>query len=368
MRSIPLVARYFLALAWVTVATSAVALPPLGITQLQTERDRDAELAVINGTAYVSGKDGVLPIDASGVGELIVPTSATFGPFVRTKRAVADLNGNVFFGAQFKRGEGLFGKFPGIELYELDNPLVAYDSWITAGLLQGFDSSLNGYTIHAILLPNGTGISPIPFISNEIESFGVDRVAPSGILLGGGAIPNTLGAGPVLRSLGGTAELLAQSGASHSIRDRLDNNGVNIGYKNLLRYGQALPIIIDPAEGHPRSIIVSESDFTVVNRGEDTLEAPENHVFYPGVNPAGDDLSVPLIHLFPELQSLDFDDVSDVTSFGGNIHLLLSGQTGQWLFVAPDPSLIPEPTTASLVMGLFGTLALRRGRRASPEC
>ena len=171
-------------------------------------------------------------------------------------------------------------------------------------------------------------------------------------------------------------EVLRRTEFATSIQDRLDDNGVNIGLTSErlegVRYGDGLPIDIDSslglASGSP-TVIVSESDFTIISGRRGSGARPEGHrLYYPGVNPAGSDQSVALLDFYPELQSIDIDKVIEATSSGGQIHLLLSGDDGLWLFAAPDPSLIPEPGTATLLLVAFGGMLLGRRHRAAASC
>jgi hypothetical protein len=57
---------------------------------------------------------------------------------------------------------------------------------------------------------------------------------------------------------------------------------------------------------------------------------------------------------------VDFDYVTDIASANGQVHLLLSGDDGLWLYSAVDPTWVPEPTSALLMACALAPLAYRR--------
>lgn len=326
---------------------------------MRSVEDETARIAVIGDTGYISTRDGIQPINQDGLLPLVAPVEPTFGPLIGTNRVVADSNGELFFGAKFDRRDFFFGRRGG--LYSLEDPSTPARTWPGISSFVGFDSSLRGYTGIHVLMPDGSIISPIPFMSDDISQFFAGDVTPKGTVLGGGVIPGTIGEGPALLYTDGSAELLSFFGSGDSIRDRLDGDGVNVGYVAdlpVVRYGSSPEIVLvrPMLQCCSFDIIVSESDFTAVSFGRG---AKDQFVYYPGVNPAGDDLTVPLLDVFPALQSLDFDEVIDASSAGGQIHLLLSGDDGLWLFAAPDSTVVPESATATLSGMLIGILMLR---------
>ena len=337
---------------------SAIASPPIGLTQLDTQPDRSAKLAVIGGVAYASRPDGVQPVDAAGVQPTIGLSHPTLGDLQSTSRVVEAAAGGVYVVGDFDRPAGQ--SFPGSAVFRLDQPSTPLVTWEidfalrTVGLDENLRAVANGigFPEPIELLPDGTSdiLSPTAFSVADIE--------PGGLAIGDAVIPNTIGSAPVLFSPGSDVpDFLGFNGFSGSIEDRIDGNGVNIGFTEAFEtviYGNGDTVQIDESigavgrEGRP---LVSGSDFVVID-----IRFPSNNhlVYFPGVNPAGADRSVPLLDFFPDLQALAFDTVTDISSHGGQIHLLLSGDDGLWLYAAPDPTVIPEPTTLLLAaaMGL----------------
>ena len=288
----------WLAVALLFAASSiAFALPPVGITQLGSVRERTARIAIHDQVAYVSTSAGIQPIDQGGLLSQITPVGATFSSLTGTTRVVKDSNGKLFYGASFDEDR--------MGLYPLDNPSSPTITWPFIRKWVGFDSSLQGYTVDRIFQTDGTVITPIPYSTpySGLGQFFASDVTPSGFVWGAVAFDGTAGGGPALRHPNATLEVLGTGGITGLIRERLDGDGVNIGFNELyanVRYGSRPVIDIDKSidlAGTFDDIIVSESDFTIVRMGDG------HSVFYPGVNPAGIDRSVPLLDFFPELQS-----------------------------------------------------------------
>jgi hypothetical protein len=149
--------------------------------------------------------------------------------------------------------------------------------------------------------------------------------------------------------------------------------GLNIGFDAIaeLRYGDRPLITLGKTNGPFIAVIdggaiVSQSDFAVVNPTEFTGVPFQPMAYYPGIVPSDPNAPRPLEELFPELLSVDFDTVTDLYAVDGHIFMTLSGPDGLYLFGARDPSVIPEPTTWTLLLLSLlaaSTLAVRGRRR-----
>ncbi len=352
--------------------STSVALPPLGLTQLSSHDYRFAKLSVIAGTGYVSTDVGIYRVDASGIQPLLVPAPTGFGPLTGTglTRVVETASGERIFAASFDSAGVASGGTLALNLSDLLTPII---TWQRLDYVIGIDSSLraiggnfrfNDDTF--TLLADGSA----QLIGAEQLFFQPADLTPSGTAIGFGNIPNTTASAPALYNLDGIAEFITLDGAEGGIKDRLDGVGFNYGYSgeyHTVQYGNGLNVNIDESidrfSVNSDIVIPSESDFTVVQiRG--LGNSFDKFAYFPGINPNGFDRSVPLFNLFPELATIDFDYITDISSSEGQIHLLLSGDDGLWLFAARDPSVVPEPSTvcigAMLVIG-FAALRKRRG-------
>jgi hypothetical protein len=296
-----------IALITLFVLTATVqALPPLGLTQVATDADSTSKLEVINGVAYVSHHTGVSLVDTTGLAETIVPQSSIFQSPYQPTRAVQGEDGGVYVGMNFDAG-GEFGS-GGAALFLLDNPTQATASWDGLFAL-GFSAQLWGigrpagsFWSDVRLHSDGSGsvlpgISPLPG-----NGFHAKDVLPGGLVVGDAGIPGTIGSAGVILDQNDNLNFPIGSGSLTSARERADGNGINVGYDPgygaLILYGSRDGIFI---QGHSSSlpyanVIVSGTDFSLLGDGADGYS-----VFFPGVNPAGDDLSVPLLDYFPEL-------------------------------------------------------------------
>ncbi len=347
---------------------SASALPPLGLTQIDIEEDPSARLAVFDGTAYVSTDAGIYPIDELGVQSVLVPSPSGFGAIAGTTRVVKSVSGDLIVAATFDRQPGVAGGAVALALNDLQSPILA---WSFFGSVSAIDSRLRAVGIDLdgyVLNENGS----VEFFGANSNFFRPYDLTPNGVAYGTGAIPNTIGAAPALLDLDGGFEFLAGFGGPNSIRERSDIEGINVAYSAeylTVEYADSRIFNIDESQNRfplgNEFIHVSESDFVVVQTRSFPQSASLADIlaYYPGINPAGIDRSVPLGDLFPELSTIDFDYITDISSSEGQIHLLLSGDDGLWLFAARDPSVVPEPSTVCIgAVLLIGFAALRKRR------
>lgn len=375
------------------LTTQLLALPPLGLTQVLSTPDpyqgvveRRARIAAIDGVVYVSTHEGIYPVDASGLGALIQPVAAGAANLFNTTRVVMVPGDELYFGANFSGFDG------GPRIYPLGDPTNPVVAWSTNTSIYGIDSSLRAVgrasfpadpsigseSIAAVLLADGTVVPandpPTYTIPNDEPYFieAVD-VSPSGVAIGPSAQPSDAPLIPEATGLlypDGRVEVLETLfGGFGDIADRADGKGLNVGYFDdingpTIRYGDT-EVIIDPGAFQPGYPLVSESNFAVIG----TSQAANRPLlaFYPGIDSDGPNLPVELIGLFPELATIEFEYVLDVASYDNQVHLLVSGDDGLWLFTGLDPSVVPEPSCLTW-LGVFGAfVALRRGGRYPNE-
>ncbi len=342
---------------------TSIALPPLGLTQIRIDEDRSARFAVIDGVAYASTSAGVFPIDAAGVQPVLVPAPSGFGPLIQTTRVLKSDTGRLVFAATFDREQFSSSGGVALDLSDLQNPLVV---WNFGGRVRAINSTLGGISSGRILLNDGSIVNTG---ASEFFFSGADMTA-SGVAIGDATIPGTAGGAPALRTQVGEITILGSFGEPGGVKQRSDDQSLNYGYSEnwfTVVYGGSTEMNIDESIGRMSfggSVHVSETDFVVVEASDPDTLVRDFLAYYPGINPAGRDRSVPLGDLFPELSTIDFDYITDISSSEGQIHMLLSGDDGLWLFAARDPSVVPEPSTVclgALLMVGFAALRLRRG-------
>lgn len=352
-------------LALLLLTATVQALPPLGLTQVATNADSTSKLAVIDGVAYVSHHVGISLIGETGLAETIVPQSSIFQSPYQPTRAVRGEDGGVYVGMNFNAG-GEFGD-GGSSLYRLSAPNQAITNW-DGYIALGFSSQLWGvgrspgtFWGDVRLLSDNSGPIVRDFVLLSGGGFYTTEVLPGGLVVGDTAIPGTLGSAGAIIDRDDNLQFIADYGSTSAARERADGDGTNVSYNFgngiVLSYGSRGWTSIDgvsPPLGYG-SVQVTETDFALLGRWSGSYS-----VFFPGVNAAGDDLSVPLLEFFPELNALDFDYVTDIVSAGGQIHLLLSGDDGLWLYSAVDPTWVPEPNSALLMACALAPWAYRR--------
>lgn len=364
-------------------ASLANALPPLGLTPV-SDTATGGGLAVIDGVAYVSRANGVIPIDSEGVGSTIVPTpAASDSNLLAVTRAVPGPDGAPYIVAEYLSEPDAYGfeeyfvawhslasPDAPVAMQSLPSDIETRDGYTH---LRGVDSDLrvlidDGYFQLSELLLDGS--------SNLLELQGsqyinVFDVAPNGVAIGSAWVPNSIASAGALLYPDGrvvfTDSNLFPFGDANSV-DVSPTEELNIGFWSdgyLVRYGDEPPIEIDPSFesgfGDGR-VLVSESRFAVIS--DRSSSDPDHRAFFPGISEEGPDRSVALEDLFPALATINYDRIAGLTSQDGQVHLLLSGDAGLWLFAAPDPSLIPEPTTLGLAgLSIVAALGGHRLRR-----
>ncbi|TWT48313.1 hypothetical protein [Botrimarina hoheduenensis] len=352
-------------------ATNALAAPLTGLTRITSTPIFGGSPTVTSDTAYVSVSSeapGVWAVTDSGSVFTPAPLSPA-APISSLTRVTEANDGHLYYAVNY--GIDTSGLFGGAALYSLSNPSFVPVVWggdVTHGGVRrdlvgaGTVDDFIGGGSPVFLLPNGE-VSPMELPDGSAGA--VYSATPNGYAIGSAVVPMTIGNAPAVWDPEGRFRFVETAGSPVSIRDRADGQGVNIGLFSGfdIIYGDQPPIELRgpnsdfPYSGFP---IVTEGDFVVV--------APElgndYYAFYPGIIPGTTDRMRPLLEVFPQLSALDNLVVSGATSMGGNVYLTIRAADGLYLFGAPDPSLIPEPTTAALCCGLLVGASLRSRARA----
>jgi hypothetical protein len=354
----------------------AKALPPLGLTHVGSLSEGNLE--IIAGSAYIGAGAEVTRIDSSGDITRTELTHPELGTPNNVTRVADGPDGNLYVGANFGPANPVF--VPNhAALFRLDEPTVPVVTWdrdVDAGerpWILGVDSSLRaiGNVVFDFSIPD---VSPdisaaefhldgsIELLNYPADAFpaSVMHVSPSGYALGEAHIPGTLGSGVALWSPSGSFSFAA-FGTADSMRDRLDGQGVNFG-ANFgvlgIKYGDQLGLDIDVSGDR---VIVSHSEFALVEDQRPAPLADDYFAFFPGIVPDDRTQAVPLFDIFPELASVNFDRITDLAAVDGRVYMTLVGEDGLYLFGARDPSVIPEPS--ALVIAVLATGAFACWRR-----
>lgn len=327
------------------------ALPPLGLTQISPSATV-SKLDIIDGTAYVASDTGLWKVDTSGIenlGSYSVPVKATDGNLYalggQGMLYRLDPSGPTFFHQYVYYP---FGPEPEILDFvtAIDSELRAYGQYgdATRFNFDGTDERLSG------------GVST--FIA----------VTPKGWALGEGEIVGTIASGTILWQPHGPGQTYPlDNGWPGTIRDRYTGTGVNMSddMDVSVLLGDTVYAINKPDgsffSDFDDNVVVSHSNFTVINDFNIIPAGPtEFYAFYPGINPDFPNRAVPLLDIFPQLAAIDIDSISSAASVDGYLYLTINSSDGLYLFGAPDPSLVPEPTAFVLLLALAMPHALRR--------
>jgi hypothetical protein len=351
---------------FISYATSALALPPLGLTQVSTSSTLRPNLEVIDGTAYLGVANGVLTVDSLGSQSFVSIAHPTLGTPSSVTRVVKAFDGELYVAANF----GVFGSTFRPALFSLDQLIVPVITW-EDGEIRGVDANLRGFGIvHSasrFILDGSVETLSSPLGSSASTTNLLWSATPSGYSIGDAVIPNTTASAPVVWTPEGQISFVFSFGLAASVRDRNDGQGINIGADLTspeVRFGQTGYATISDINGEDLfvsggGVLVSHDDFVIVHANWPT----ELYGFYPGIVPGFANRAMPLLDIFPELASIDIDVIHDLASVDGYLYMTLSGSDGTFLFGARDPSvMIPEPATA-LLMFLGASVTLRRRRR-----
>jgi hypothetical protein len=343
------------------------ALPPMGLTQV-TANSVHTKLDIIDGSAYLNVSNGVWVLGPSGTSSFLPIANAT-----KVTRVVKASDGELYVAAN-----------RGIQrpaLYQLDqfgSPVMTWEY----GDVVGVDSQLRVIANllqsdgAAMLFPGGcvNGLCG-EFLSGGTYAYAID-VTSNGYILGDGGIPTTIGSSPMLWSPGGEFEgFVFGYDVAGSIRERTDGNGVNVGgdiIDPLIELGpneftQFPNYAIDSEDYFLKrpdgttmdyaKAIVSHGNFAVA---QSLFGALEFYGFFPGIVPGFPDRALPLFDIFPQLATIDIDSISDLASIDGRVYMTVRGSDGTFLFGAPDPSVVPEPSSLFFITAMLaGVLASR---------
>ncbi len=348
-------------LAIFCAANQTHALPPLGLTQITpsniTPSNTRAGLEIIDGTAYLNVTNGVWTVDSLGTTSFVSISHPTLGIPSSVTPVVKAFDGKLYTAANFSLGQALF---------QLDQPLTPNMTWeIEAAHVSGVDAQLRvlGYTY--IDFDSFFAARAVKFVSNgstELlpgeyagDTF-LFAVTPLGFALGDGGIPGTIGSAPILWAPDDSfLSYVFGYGAAGSIRDRNDGQGVNIGdiFEGLVLLGDTAYYIqdINGLGLSDDAMIVSHSNFVVALDFDFRTSSLRSLLgFFPGIIPDHPDRGLPLLDIFPQLATIDIDFITSLASVDGYLYMTLRGSDGTFLFGARDPSVIPEPTTALLLL------------------
>jgi hypothetical protein len=160
--------------------------------------------------------------------------------------------------------------------------------------------------------------------------------------------------------------LLPQCCSSDSLRERTDQQGINICASGSVKYGDAPFVEIRRHDGGQidfERLIVSHGNFVVIDAYSGPA-AVDIYGYFPGAVFGFPDRARPLLEFFPELAAIDVELIKDIAAVDGYIFMTISGDDGYFLFGARDPSAIPEPMSMALAFIGLGPFVLKRKSRA----
>ncbi len=356
---------------------TAMAIPPLGLTLVDPvvqSYPTGIELSLIDEVAYVSANSGVWLIDSSANKVLIPVQHSQFGNAFGVTQVVKGIDDELYIAANYIQPNTNDAS----ALFKLDSPTNELVTWLTADYVVGVDRNLRtlgrdigefaaDFRVDGSVIPLGVPTGCAVGVCESSQY--VFDVTESGYAVGEIAIPGTIGTGPGLWAPDGSVTVLLSGGlVGGNLADRQDGNGVNIAeLSDLGRYGIRLGdfqiFLTRDVNGTPFPddfgfALVAQSDFVV-------LSSPTEGQFfgyYPGIVPNDAEAVVDLFDIFPELGTIDIQRISDTYAVNNRIYMVLHGNDGLYLFCARDPSVVPEPATAAMM--LLGTIvALPRRSR-----
>jgi len=352
------------------------ALPPLGLTRIADEPDADAELAIVGDVAYISGRRDIWVLDDNATIDTFRLMHPDLGMHSNPSRVVKGPDETLYVGATFLRSDtSPFSD--GVGLFALNNLADPIATWEARLDLVGFGSDLRGVANHQTgqpvrLLADGT-IEELQFPEGtpNMEAGFVTSMSESGYAVGHAFVPGTIGDAASLWTPSGDHSFLDVGGSAIDVQDRIDGQGINIGWKFVSivsQYGDFGVVhpnlenyVIGSGEG---GILLTNGDFAVLRAG---LPVPYLG-FQPSFVPGVPERALPIEEFFPELAAVRFDDITDVVAADDHIFITLSSEDGLYLFAARDPSVIPEPGTwglAVLLAALGGVLGVWRRQRCA---
>lgn len=369
-------------------AKIAAALPPLGLTQIDSAIPDEGfliDLSVIGDTAYVSTSDGLWQVDASGSAAKTTIVHSELGSAVRLTPVTRIDNGDLYVAGNF---EVLSSSSWAGALFRVDDPLAEIVTWPQANNVVGIDRNLrtiagvgnsdNGASVAQFFADGSVVLLDAPQGSTTADNQYPAEVSSSGFTTGIVTVPGTLGFASVLWAPDGSVSYLSGSEGAGAISDRSDTNGLNISLSEgggtypvqLGNMGLSLARTQDgdflPSSGRS---LVSSSDFVLVQEFSAlTVNFPRINTphfgYYPGILSSDPQAVVELDIIFPELADLDYYGVSDLFSVENRVYLTLYGPNGLHLFGALDPSRsIPEPSSALVcLLGLLVLSYCRHGK------
>ncbi len=376
----------------------ARALPPLGFTVVDPvvpaeEFSRfdlyvNGDLAYVNRTKFdvlrdmipnsVVSASELWQVSGSGVSRTTF-SHPEFGEATSLTSAIRADDGELYIGANFVFEESVSNNDSAISLYRVDQPKSPVVTWENdsrgsnaAFGLGGIDRRLTGRGISF-----GDGISgAVEFHADgsfeALPGFTgyISGVTESGYSHGTALTPGTIGTGGAIWDPAGEIEYPRIEGANlitSSIADRFDGPGVNVGFQiGGIRYGEEEGYFIRSPRKSLRdtTVQVSQSQFAILyDYLPRSLDIDRLFGYFPGLVDGKPDEALPLDEIFPGLSGIDIQRISAPYAIDGRVYMAFSSDAGLTLFGALDPSLIPEPSTATLAFTLFLQLGLLRRKR-----
>ena len=86
---------------------ASIAIPPLGLTQVASEPDNDAEILIVGDDAYISGSRDIWILDASANVDVLRVSHPELGIFGNPSRVVIGPDSRPYAGATFFRNDAM---------------------------------------------------------------------------------------------------------------------------------------------------------------------------------------------------------------------------------------------------------------------
>lgn len=367
----------FLAIVgWLSAATLAVALPPLGLTKLGPASDQYQNVSLIDGSAYVGRTEGIVIVDDGGqITQVTLSLSTSSRFFNHTHHFVKADDGRVLVGANLENGRAA--------VFDLSQPTTPLRTWpaevfsiLTDGSVIANVATPGNPPNHAARLMLDGTILEFPDqdgLTDPELSFATSNGYSSGEM----SIPGTIGTDLVLFGPDGQV-ILFEDDITWGLTDR--DGGEEIVYfdrqivvVNIAEPASFYSVDID-FNGNPGGLglpyILSETNMLFLNRPVSGNHLVSTNPFSPP-GPDGENATVrlkPLLEVFPDLPPMVDSEILDVDTGDGRFYLLFETGGQAYLYGGIDPSVVPEPATALLIAMILGASCTIRRQAAGPLC
>ncbi|QDS96858.1 hypothetical protein [Adhaeretor mobilis] len=353
----------------------AEALPPLGLTLVDSTAPEFgyAKLSVIDDTAYISTRNGLWHVNRSGESMLTPIIHSELGAATSITPVIKAFDNQLYLAGNFVDP---VTSAPTGALFQINSPSPEIVSWPDAGYLVGIDENLravgnvyvdseNGGAYVFRYSPDGSVVrlaepEPTPTGMRSCCQY-ASEVSTGGFVGGEVHEPGSIGLVSAIWNPEGSFSYGSIGTGVGSIAERSDGRGLNYAdaYSAFFVLGEAAHEFFRDSDGNPLNIyegaLVSHGDFVIAH--ESTYPArvtDERYGYFPGIVPQDPYAAVNLEKLFPELATLDYLGISDLYSIENRVYMTLHGPSGIHLFGGIDPSTVPEPAAAVLILaGLF---------------